>query len=83
MPVSCDFALASKTLLDNAILCSSSSLLGANTSRVQRETETPGAQVLIYRIELAIARWKEEEQTSTTVIVSETKLLVFMFILVW
>ena len=36
----------------------------ARTGRVKVEKDTPEVQVPIYKIELAIARWKEEEQTS-------------------
>ena len=53
------------------------------TSRVQREKETPGAQVPIYRIELAIARWKELEKPTRSTSVAGKKLLAFMLILLW
>ncbi len=40
-------------------------------------------QVPLNEIELAIARWKEEEQTSTTTFVAISELVVLMVILVW
>ena len=55
----------------------------AGTSWVQREKETLGVQVPIYRIELAIARWKELEKPTRSTSVAAKKLLAFMLILLW
>ena len=38
--------------------------IAARTGRVEVETESLGVQVPLNEIGLAIARWKEEEQTS-------------------
>ena len=54
-----------------------------HTSRVESEKETPGAQVPIYRIELAIARWKELEKPTRSTSVAGRNHLAFVLILVW
>jgi hypothetical protein len=37
---------------------------GEATGRIERKTDTPNVQVPLNEIKVAIARWKEEEQTS-------------------
>ena len=53
------------------------------TGWIEREKDFIGAQVPLNEIKVAIARWKEEEQTSTTTFVDGKKLVVFIVILVW
>jgi hypothetical protein len=58
-------------------------VVSRGTGRVDVERDFIGAQVPLNEIELAIARWKEEEQTSTTTFVAISELVVLMVILVW
>ena len=51
----------------------------------KRERDFIGVQVPLNKIKVAIlvARWKEEEQTSTTTFVAISELVILMVILVW